>query len=262
MEDAFVSDQDDGAMDTGDGSISAKLFEILNTLRRVDNYAPISFSDLLTRTGIDLDVHSDLKTALQTNDKVILSDTSIRYKPKYRFRNFREFVKEIEETRKPITSDEILEATQQEAVANEIMEQAIVSGLVITLKSGRSTKDKVFYPRGRRFMTELTGKFTLRQDRNTILVQNGDATEEVNRGDTVLLGMEFLEAVENARPDIAAIYSKRVSLGSSPLAVTSAGYDHKGSLVENLYQNHEPFSTSSLKKSELEAAHKDTQFTY
>ena len=247
-----------------DPTLSTRIFTVLKFLQEIPEYAAVSFDRLLGDTGLDLDLHDDLKQALLRNPKVTIKDNTIAYKPKYRFNNLAKMIEVLESAQsiKGITSAEVLEACQDPFRAEELMNDAILSGLVITLKSGRSNTDKVFFPRGKRFFVELSGKFKVVSGREVIVCDEAEPVKEVNRGDAIFLGNEYLKFLKSDQYEKAMKLTRRVSLCSNPATLTSQGYNHSQNLVTNLYQNKSPFSCSSMDKSNLEAEHKQTTFIY
>lgn len=259
------SQLDDDMEDSTDPTLSTRIFTVLKYLQQMPNYAPVSFDRLLSEIGLDIELHADLKEALARNEKVKLTDTSISYKPKYQFRTLTMFMEALEshKSMKGITSVEVLEACQNESIAQRLMTEAVISGLVICFKSGRSTTDKVFFPRGKKFLTELSGTFKLVKNKHAIVCEDAEVTKEVNRGDAVFIGIEFLKAVREERYEEAAQYARRVSLSYDAQLLNHGNEQvHKSQLASHLFHNQSPFSATSMSKSQLEAEHKEITFNY
>eukprot|EP00924_Labyrinthula_sp_SR-Ha-C_P005175 snap_masked-scaffold_1-processed-gene-23.44-mRNA-1 protein AED:1.00 eAED:1.00 QI:0/-1/0/0/-1/1/1/0/365 len=247
-----------------DGSsqiMSAKIFQILNTLKRVQGYEFIGFSDLQRITGIDLELHSDYVTVLQKNPKITIEGTRIKYSPLFTIKSLADLVDILEERngldeeRFGITRDELIEACQNEQLAEQIEKQAINSGMCIVLKKGRSSTDKVFFPRGKRGLVELSGKFELKPNLAVLHCTDGEPSKEINRGEGVIVGIKGIQLARSEKISAAVDHFKRVSLRNET--------DHDG--IKNLSENISPFSVSSLSgshKNHLEEEHREIDFKF
>lgn len=293
------SEEENDEFDDNEEGLSNQIYDILEYLKSVPNYAPISFTELMNKTNIDLEIHTSLKEALANNVKIkITSSNQISYEPEYNFKSLAQFLSVLEnsDSVKGITTEEIIEACQDVQLAEDIMNKTIISGLAIAMKIGRSKTDKVFFPRCKKYLVQLTGDFSLlpqkkylfpsstsaekkekgvAQDKlNLARIKNIKIEEqkkklqvynELRRGDVVYLGHDFLKNCKLNHFQRASKLARRVSLAN-----TNTGADtqdekiQEENLISNLMHNKSPFSCSALdseSKNGLEEEHKETKFS-
>jgi len=154
---------------------------VVEFLKEVPNREPVNAQKIAAATQINLEVEPKLRDMLNKNPKVKIENGLYSYDSHYKILNKRQLVNLIDKEH-VITWEDIRDSyTGIERDADDL----IRTGAVICIENAE-TKQRVFFPRGRSFLTDISGEFEVRM--NYPFVQpTDDAHLEVRRGDAVRL---------------------------------------------------------------------------
>ncbi|CCI39789.1 unnamed protein product [Albugo candida] len=161
----------------------AKVYNILEYLRKVPMHQPVSIKDIFQHTGVDLGVDDQVDHRLKNNPKVRVVGDRYAYQAKYDIKNKTQLLKMLDRTPEGIPTEDLMDCYVD--VERDL--QALArSGEVICVKHAEKGAE-VFYPRDMSFLVDVSGVATV-EPGSYITNSSQDVTNEIRRGDAIKIG--------------------------------------------------------------------------
>ena len=193
------------------------------------------------------DIYNDLKIVLEDkddnvlhmlrrNEKVEVIETDqgeyFRYRAKYNISNKDQLLSLIDSFKMGVSLNDVKHCYL--GIESDVMEW-IIGGIIIAYKAD---KDMILYPRGKPFITPLSGTVKATPGEDTITTST-DIREEIRRGDAIMINHQWL------RVDCAIqTNGKQPERGRPPQSVTSW---EERSIRDTLHGTHmKPFTDEKL----------------
>lgn len=212
---AVVPQVDASSVPKNDG---AKVYNILEYLRKVPMHAPVSVKDIFKHTGVDLTMDEQVDQRLKNNPKVRVEGDMYAYQAKYNIKNKMQLLKILERIPEGMPLDDLIDCYV--GVENDLKELTH-TGDVICLKNAEKGAD-VYYSRGAPFLVDVSGVATV-EPGSYLTHSSQDVSTELRRGDAVRIGEHWfrvsaaVKTSSSARPtQFAGMTTKSVSSTRDP----------------------------------------------
>nr|CCA15575.1 conserved hypothetical protein [Albugo laibachii Nc14] len=196
----------------------AKVYNILEYLRKVPMHQPVTIRDIFQHTGVDLGVDDQVDQRLKNNPKVRVIGDRYAYQAKYDIKNQIQLLKMLDRTPEGIPMEDLMDCYVD---VERDLQRLARSGEVICVKNAEKGAE-VFYPRDMSFLVDVSG-ITTAEPGSYITHSSQDVTNEIRRGDAIRIGNHWFRVsgavkTSNAsRPaPFAGMSSKSVSSVRDP----------------------------------------------
>lgn len=216
--------------------------EIVEYLKQLPFDVKLSVDEILKELQIDLSVELDVLDMLKSNPKidvVMYLDGKGNISYNFQFvrehvvRNINELKEQIKRSRNGILFDDIKDCYPD--ILNDVKSLIIGGELVIACKN-KEKKSFVIYPRGKAFLTKLSGNVTGVKTSN-LLKTSTSLVNEIRRGDAICIDREWYRVSCTIGQGLEREQRQR---STAPLSVSS----DKELSDRNIY--HEPFTETIL----------------
>jgi hypothetical protein len=179
-----------GAGQVGADQTVEKHIKIIDYLRRLPDGARADYVDIKRSVGVDLDKEIGVLGMLKSNPKVDQEGRedgswSFQFRARYHVQNRTQLLKAIQRNRwTGLVESDVREC--YEGVSSDV-KSLIVGGDIIAVKNSVEFKSLVLYPRGRPFLTKLSGSVTAAPGEQ-MLQTSGSLATEIRRGEAISVG--------------------------------------------------------------------------
>lgn len=193
--------------------------DVVDYLKSLSRDEKATADDIFTHVGVDLDVEETVMEMLRNNKKLEVhieaEEWIFRYKNKYEIRNKEDLVNTIGRVRFGINKKELIQENKTSYATIEAdIESLIVSGGIIAVYN-KEAKTDILFPRGKPFITALSGNVNVAI--GSSLVETTESLQtEIRRGDAILVGESSW-----FRISLASTNSKNTIRTRRPNSVTS-----------------------------------------
>ncbi|GLD92950.1 hypothetical protein PINS_up001542 [Pythium insidiosum] len=196
----------------------AKVYKILEYLRKVPMHQAVSVRDIFQHTGIDLTMDDQVDQRLKNNPKVRVNGEMYAYQAKYDIKNRMQLLKILDRMPEGMPFEDAIDSYV--GVENDLQELTR-TGEIICLKNAENGSE-VYYPRGQAFLVDVSGVATV-EPGSCYAHSSQDVSNELRRGDAIRIGDHWLrvsaavKTSSSARPaPFAGMASKSVSSTRDP----------------------------------------------
>jgi len=252
--------------------LSKNLHAVREYLKKVPQHNFVSFDTLQKKTGIDLDLQSEVLNKLKRSEDIIVDINQIKFKAKYPITDLKSLMEQLEKHERGIIYNDILNCCADKEYAHEFISEAITLGLVNCIKPPRGRKEKtVLFAKGSSFLVPLSGTFIKqRNEKKTSLKcldsEFLDVTKEVRRGDAVIVDWKGVLAYRDKNYQSCKEYCRRVSADVVNIEKRNKPKYEPGTCFESardqVERNAPPFTTSSTTLKLNETKKQDLKFRY
>lgn len=110
--------------------LSKNLHAVREYLKKVPQHNFVSFDTLQKKTGIDLDLQSEVLNKLKRSEDIIVDINQIKFKAKYPITDLKSLMEQLEKHERGIIYNDILNCCADKEYAHEFISEAITLGLV------------------------------------------------------------------------------------------------------------------------------------
>ncbi|TMW63222.1 hypothetical protein Poli38472_002163 [Pythium oligandrum] len=193
----------------------AKVYKILEYLRKIPMHQPVSVKDVFQHTGIDLTMDEQVDQRLKNNPKVRVDGEMYAYQAKYDIKNRMQLLKILERMPEGMPIEDFIDCYV--GVENDLNELSR-TGEIICLKNAENGAE-VFYPRGMQFLVDVSGVATVEPGcyyaHSTV-----DISGEVRRGDAIRVGDQWFRASAAVKTNSSARPAAFAGMASKSVAST------------------------------------------
>ncbi|CAI5703489.1 unnamed protein product [Peronospora effusa] len=186
-----VSQVDASLVPKNDG---AKVYKILEYLRKVPMHKAVSGSDIFRHTGVDLTMDDQVEQRLKNNPKVWVQGDQYAYqaemlffatylKAKYDIKNRMQLIKILDRIPEGMPIEDLIDCY---VGVEDDLKELTRTGEIICLKNADKGAE-VYYSRGPTFLVDLSGVSTVEAG-SYLAHSSQDITEEIRRGDAFRVG--------------------------------------------------------------------------
>lgn len=196
--------------------------EIVEYLKKLPREQRATFVDFERELRIDLSRENYVLDMLKSNPKVECErsaedELSFQYRTKFSIANKRELLATIDRVQCGIISADIFNPECYPGVDLDV-NNLIVGGDIIACRN-RALKSIVLYPRGRPFLSLLSGSITAEPGKQAVSTTEG-LIDEIRRGDAVGIGTDLAD-FSWYRVSCKERGTKQTERATAPLSVTS-----------------------------------------
>jgi len=195
--------------------------DIVEYLKGIPRDLKATFVDIERELGIDLNREQYVLDMLKSNPKVECersgennNELSFRYRTKHSITNKADLLKEIGRVQNGIAASDICFPPCYPGVELDI-QNLIVGGDIIACKN-KTIKSAVLFPRGRAFLTKMSGAVTAVPGQQAVKTSES-LTAEIRRGDAIGIAGSWFRVASN----VGMAGSHQSERASAPLSVTS-----------------------------------------
>ncbi|CAI5747441.1 unnamed protein product [Peronospora destructor] len=210
-----VSQVDASSVPKNDG---AKVYKILEYLRKVPLHKAVSGSDIFRHTGVDLTMDDQVEQRLKNNPKVWVQGDQYAYRAKYDIKNRMQLVKILDRIPEGMPIEDLIDCY---VGVEEDLKELTRTGEIICLKNADKGAE-VYFSRGSTFLVDLSGVSTVEAG-SYLAHSSQDITEEIRRGDALRVGDNWfrvsaaVKSSSSTRPaPFAGMATKSVSSTRDP----------------------------------------------
>ncbi|TDH65001.1 uncharacterized protein CCR75_009307 [Bremia lactucae] len=164
-----ISQVDASSVPKNDG---AKVYKILEFLRKVSMHKAVSAADIFKHTGVDLTMDDQVEQRLKNNPKA-----------KYDIKNRLQLLKILDRTPEGMPIEDVIDCYGS---VEDDLKELTRTGEIICLKNADKGAE-VYYSRGTPFLVDLSGVATVEAG-SYLAHTSQDVTDEIRRGDAFRLG--------------------------------------------------------------------------
>ncbi|RMX65072.1 hypothetical protein KXD40_001238 [Peronospora effusa] len=175
-----VSQVDASLVPKNDG---AKVYKILEYLRKVPMHKAVSGSDIFRHTGVDLTMDDQVEQRLKNNPKVWVQGDQYAYRAKYDIKNRMQLIKILDRIPEGMPIEDLIDCY---VGVEDDLKELTRTGEIICLKNADKGAE-VYYSRGPTFLVDLSGVSTVEAG-SYLAHSSQDITEEIRRGDAFRVG--------------------------------------------------------------------------
>ncbi|EEY67747.1 uncharacterized protein PITG_17978 [Phytophthora infestans T30-4] len=180
VKETVVSQVDASSVPKNDG---AKVYKILEFLRKVPMHKPVSVTDIFKHTGVDLTMDDQVEQRLKNNPKVRLQGDQYAYQAKYDIKNRMQLLKILDRIPEGMPIEDLIDCYVN---VEDDLKELTRTGEIICLKNADKGAE-VYYSRGSPYLVDLSGVATV--EAGSYLVHSShDTTDEIRRGDAFRVG--------------------------------------------------------------------------
>ncbi|KAG1684990.1 hypothetical protein DVH05_009820 [Phytophthora capsici] len=180
VKETVVSQVDASSVPKNDG---AKVYKILEYLRRVPMHKAVSVADIFKHTGIDLSMDDQVEQRLKNNPKVRVQGDQYAYQAKYDIKNQMQLLKILDRTPDGMPIEDLIDCY---VGVEDDLKELTRTGEIICLKNADKGAE-VYYSRGPAFLVDLSGVATVEAG-SYLAHSSQDITSEIRRGDAFRVG--------------------------------------------------------------------------
>ncbi|KAF1774844.1 Winged helix-turn-helix DNA-binding domain [Phytophthora cactorum] len=179
VKETMVSQVDASSVPKNDG---AKVYKILEFLRKVPMHKPVSVADIFKHTGVDLTMDDQVEQRLKNNPKVRLQGDQYAYQAKYDIKNRMQLLKILDRIPEGMPIEDLIDCYVN---VEDDLKELTRTGEIICLKNADKGAE-VYYSRGAPFLVDLSGVATVEAG-SYLAHSSQDVTDEIRRGDAFRL---------------------------------------------------------------------------
>ncbi|KAG3115272.1 hypothetical protein PI124_g5654 [Phytophthora idaei] len=180
VKETMVSQVDASSVPKNDG---AKVYKILEFLRKVPMHKPVSVADIFKHTGVDLTMDDQVEQRLKNNPKVRLQGDQYAYQAKYDIKNRMQLLKILDRIPEGMPIEDLIDCYVN---VEDDLKELTRTGEIICLKNADKGAE-VYYSRGAPFLVDLSGVATVEAG-SYLAHSSQDVTDEIRRGDAFRVG--------------------------------------------------------------------------
>ncbi|KAG6972273.1 hypothetical protein JG687_00001574 [Phytophthora cactorum] len=180
VKETMVSQVDASSVPKNDG---AKVYKILEFLRKVPMHKPVSVADIFKHTGVDLTMDDQVEQRLKNNPKVRLQGDQYAYQAKYDIKNRMQLLKILDRIPEGMPIEDLIDCYVN---VEDDLKELTRTGEIICLKNADKGAE-VYYSRGAPFLVDLSGVATVEAG-SYLAHSSQDVTDEIRRGDAFRIG--------------------------------------------------------------------------
>ncbi|KUF96945.1 Ubiquitin-conjugating enzyme E2 N [Phytophthora nicotianae] len=180
VKETVVSQVDASSVPKNDG---AKVYKILEFLRKVPMHMPVSVTDIFKHTGVDLTMDDQVEQRLKNNPKVRLKGDQYAYQAKYDIKNRMQLLKILDRIPEGMPIEDLIDCYVN---VEDDLKELTRTGEIICLKNADKGAE-VYYSRVVPFLVDLSGVATVEAG-SYLAHSSQDLTGEVRRGDAFRIG--------------------------------------------------------------------------
>ncbi|CAH0479378.1 unnamed protein product [Peronospora belbahrii] len=215
VKETVISQVDASSVPKNDG---AKVYKILEYLRKVPMHKAVSGIDIFRHTGVDLTMDDQVEQRLKNNPKVRAQGDQYAYRAKYDIKNRTQLIKILDRIPEGMPIEDLIDCY---VGVEDDLKELTRTGEIICLKNADKGAE-VYYSRGAAFLVDLSGVATVEAG-SYLAHSSQDVTEEIRRGDAFRLGDHWfrvsaaVKSSSTTRPvPFAGVTSKSVSSTRDP----------------------------------------------
>lgn len=193
--------------------------DIIEYLKGIPRELKAAFVDIERELGVDLHRDNYVLDMLKSNPKVECErgdndEISFRYRTKFSIANKLELIREISRVGSGIAACDIMTPPCYHGIDNDI-QNLIVGGDIIACRN-KTIKSIVLYPRGKAFLSNLSGTVTATPGQQSICTSES-LTSDIRRGDAIGISGSWYRVASN----VGSVGSHQAERATAPLSVTS-----------------------------------------
>ncbi|KAH7476926.1 hypothetical protein PRIC1_000937 [Phytophthora ramorum] len=175
-----VSQVDASSVPKNDG---AKVYKILEYLRKVPMHKAVVVTDIFKYTGVDLTMDDQVEQRLKNNPKVRVQGNQYAYQAKYDIKNRMQLLKILDRIPEGMPLEDLIDCY---VGVEDDLKDLTRTGEIICLKNADKGAE-VYYSRGPTFLVDLSGVSTVEAG-SYLAHSSQDITDEIRRGDAFRVG--------------------------------------------------------------------------
>uniref|UniRef100_A0AAV1TAD9 TFIIE beta domain-containing protein n=1 Tax=Peronospora matthiolae TaxID=2874970 RepID=A0AAV1TAD9_9STRA len=180
VKETVISQVDASLVPKNDG---AKVYKILEYLRKVPMHKAVSVVDVFKHTGVDLSMDDQVEQRLKNNPKVRLQGDQYAYQAKYDIKDRMQLLKILDRIPEGMPIEDLIDCY---VGVEEDLKELTRTGETICVKNADKGAE-VYYSRGQTFLVDLSGVVTVEAG-SYLTHSSQDTTEEIRRGDAFRVG--------------------------------------------------------------------------
>ncbi|EGZ23905.1 hypothetical protein PHYSODRAFT_325079 [Phytophthora sojae] len=175
-----VSQVDASSVPKNDG---AKVYKILEYLRKVPMHKAVAVADIFKHTGVDLTMDDQVEQRLKNNPKVRVQGDQYAYQAKYDIKNRMQLLKILDRIPEGMPIEDLIDCY---VGVEDDLKELTRTGEIICLKNADKGAE-VYYSRGPAFLVDLSGVATVEAG-SYLAHSSQEITGEIRRGDALRIG--------------------------------------------------------------------------
>lgn len=135
---------------------------------------------------MDSPIESELRRAVERNDKLLVDTSSfpsrVKFSTQFAIGSLSDLLQVLEAVPDGVLLSDVYESCSDSDKIEAIVAQAVVHSLVIAVKKARSNSEIVLFPRGPTYLVALSGICSIPQKGRASIQTTADVRGEISRG--------------------------------------------------------------------------------